>query len=225
MDLPTAAALLDRFVQPSLTVRVGALEAQLRAAKTQQIPAQLAAQSVSARLLAAAFEMKRASAQIDVVIHALAIALLLPDILSPDESVISTSLGAGNTGRAFDLETDRRVAEFKFIRWQGGAEAIRQNSLFKDFFQLAEHETTKRKQVFVLGTTIPLAFLNGGRAISSVLSRNVGLTAEFRAKYGDRFSVVRDYYDFRRSEVEVVDVEPALARILDSAGGYVESTG
>jgi hypothetical protein len=37
------------------------------------------------------------------------------------------------TGRSFDLETSDRVAvaEFKFIRWQGGPESIRQNQLFK----------------------------------------------------------------------------------------------
>jgi hypothetical protein len=43
------------------------------------------------------------------------------------------------TGRSFDLETSYRVAvaEFKFIRWQGGPESIRQNQLFKDFYLLA----------------------------------------------------------------------------------------
>ena len=40
-----------------------------------------------------------------------------------------------------DLETNHRVAEFNFSHWQGGADTIRQNSLFKDFFQLAEYQT------------------------------------------------------------------------------------
>jgi hypothetical protein len=72
-------------------------------------------------------------------------------------------------GRA--LETDRRVAEFKFIHWRGGADAIRQNSLFKDYYLLAEHPTKKRKELFVLDTTHPLKFLRGGRALRSVLSK------------------------------------------------------
>ena len=59
------------------------------------------------------------------------------------------SLGAGNTGRAFDLETNKRIAEFKFIRWQGGPEAIRQNALFKDFYFMAEHAGVKRKYLYV----------------------------------------------------------------------------
>jgi hypothetical protein len=32
-------------------------------------------------------------------------------------------IGAGYTGREFDLETNYRVAEFKFIHWRGGPEA------------------------------------------------------------------------------------------------------
>ena len=62
------------------------------------------------------------------------------------------SLGAGNTGRAFDLETNQRIAEFKFIHWQGGPESIRQNSLFKDFYEMAEYDTRKQKFLYVLGT-------------------------------------------------------------------------
>jgi hypothetical protein len=36
----------------------------------------------------------------------------LPKILEPGELVQSLSLGDGNTGRAHDLETDRRIDEF-----------------------------------------------------------------------------------------------------------------
>ena len=82
--------------------------------------------------------------QINVVIHALGILLCLPHILRPGEVIDYVSLGAGNTGRAFDLETSLRIAEFKFIHWQGGPESIRQNSLFKDFYEMAEHETQNR---------------------------------------------------------------------------------
>jgi hypothetical protein len=63
------------------------------------------------------------------VIHALGILLCLPHILRPGEVIDYVSLGAGNTGRAFDLETSLRVAEFKFIHGQGGPGSIRQNSL------------------------------------------------------------------------------------------------
>jgi hypothetical protein len=77
---------------------------------------------------------------VNVAIHALGILLALPEILEVlevGEVVEELSLGAGNTGRAFDLVTNVRVAEFKFIKWRGGAEAIRQNGLFVDVFHLA----------------------------------------------------------------------------------------
>jgi hypothetical protein len=94
------------------------------------------------------------------------------------------SLGAGNTGRAFDLETNQRIAEFKFIHWQGGPESIRQNSLFKDFHEMAECETPKEKYLCVLGTEHGEKFFNGGRALSSVLKGNVTLRKKFTDKFG-----------------------------------------
>jgi hypothetical protein len=124
---------------------------------------------VGREALAAAAEMKRLAGQINVTIHALGILLCLPHILEPGERVEYVSLGAGNTGREFDLETNLRVAEFKFIRWRGGAESIRQNSVFKDYLLLAEHPTAKRKYLYLLGTEHALKFLRGGRALSSVL--------------------------------------------------------
>jgi hypothetical protein len=74
-------------------------------------------------VLMAAAEMKRLAGQINVVIHSLGILLCLPHILEVGEQVEKVSLGAGNTGREFDLETNYRVAEFKFVHWRGGPEA------------------------------------------------------------------------------------------------------
>ena len=88
------------------------------------------------------------------------------------------------------METNHRIAEFKFIQWRGGAEVIRQNQLFKDFFLLAESGSDKRKYLYVVGTKYPLKFLNAGRAINSVLSRNVALLQQFRSKFGDQFQTV-----------------------------------
>jgi hypothetical protein len=42
------------------------------------------------------------------------------------------------------------------LRWRGGPEAIRQNSIFKDVFQLAQSESAKRKYLYLLGTEYPL---------------------------------------------------------------------
>jgi hypothetical protein len=66
-------------------------------------------------LAAAAAALKRLAGQINVFIHATGILLCLPHILEPGESVEHVSLGAGNTGRECDLESNYRITEFKFI--------------------------------------------------------------------------------------------------------------
>jgi hypothetical protein len=133
-------------------------------------------------------------------------AFFWPQILEKGETVEYVSLGAGNTGREFDLETNCRIAEFKFIHWRGGAESIRQNQLSKDFYLLAESTSKKRKYLYVLGAKIPLHFLNGGRNLESVLSRNVKLLNDLRSRHGDKYKKVCDYYLAHRHLVAIEDV-------------------
>jgi len=45
-----------------------------------------------------------------------------------------------------------------------------------------EHDTAKTKELYVLGTQHPKKFLNGGRALSSVMSRNNRLWGDFQRK-------------------------------------------
>lgn len=100
--------------------------------------------------------------QVHVLVHAAGILVALPHILEPDEMIESLSLRAGNTGKDFDLVTSRRLAEFKFIRWKGGPESIRQNSVFQDFFHLAAAETDRRRVLYLLELAQPLRFFRGG---------------------------------------------------------------
>ena len=139
--------------------------------------------------------------------HALGILTALPYILDQDEQIKYLSLGAGNTGNDFDLETDKRVAEFKFTNWQGSPESIRQNRLFIDFFNLAEQETQKRKCLYVIDKKYPLCFLNGGRALNSVLSKNQKAATKFFSKYVDRYKVVSEYYRDFSQKVEIIELK------------------
>src|SRR5204862_2851442 len=123
-------------------------------------------------LLNGALTIKELAGQVHVVIHAVGILVALPYILERDERIESVSLGAGNTGRDHDLVTDRRIAEFKFIAWRGGAESIRQNALFIDLFNLASAEGRKGRYLYVVDREHPDRFLTSRRALSSVLSRN-----------------------------------------------------
>jgi hypothetical protein len=218
MDLAERITAFQRFCGPDLTRTLAGAEAALRGATTEELQSLLGGTDATNDAITGAGELKRIAGQIHVAIHALGILLCLPDLLEPGETVEYVSLGAGNTGRAFDLETDRRVAEFKFIRWRGGSESIRQNSLFKDFFLLAEHPTHKRKYLYVLGTKFPLRFLNGRRALSSVL-KDAPLAAVFRERYGERYERVRDYFLPRQEIVTIQDISgllPGLSALPDA---------
>jgi hypothetical protein len=212
MELIDAIAALDKFSGQDLTRTLSHIESSIQGGTRDNCCPLLFEHHAHPGTLAAARLVKRVAGQINVVLHALGILLCLPKVLQPGEVIKSVSLGAGNTGKPFDLETDRRIAEFKFIAWQGGPEAIRQNSLFKDFYCLAENASTKSKHLYVVGTEFPLRFLNGQRAIKSVLSKNVKLHEDFRAKYPD-YRVVRDYYLPRRDLVWVEDVAAMLPEL------------
>ncbi|SRR6266550_4167304 len=134
ISLAKAAKRIEAFEQGSLTDRLSGLEALFENADRKRSVDFCGSQEVGFGLLQAALELKEVAGQINVLIHAAGILAALPSILKDSETVQTLSLGAGNTGRRFDLVTNRRIAEFKFIHWRGGAEAIRQNSLFKDFY-------------------------------------------------------------------------------------------
>lgn len=212
--LKAAAAIAELGAGPELTARIGTIEAELVGKKRRAAERTIAGHDIDDVLLKGALTIKDLAGQIHVVIHAVGILVALPHILERDEHIESVSLGAGNTGRAHDLVTDRRIAEFKFIEWRGGSESIRQNSLFIDLFNLASAETTKRRYMYVVDRTQPDRFLGNRRTLTSVLSRNAGAAARFTALYGERFRTVADYADYIKGQVEIVDLReivPAFA--------------
>jgi len=214
IELSGAITALQAFCGSDLMQTIERIEGSLRNTTLDTCTAALAACGTTPGVLSAAGLIKRIAGQINVVIHALGILLCLPRVLKPGEVIEYVSLGAGNTGRAFDLETNQRIAEFKFIRWQGGPESIRQNGLFKDFYKMAEDTSCREKFLYVLGTEHGEKFFNGGRAMSSILSRNVKLRNAFAQKYGDRYRTVRDYYLPRKGLVVVQDVSPFVPELV-----------
>lgn len=222
LAIEDAIHLLQTFRGADLTQTIYQIEKSLRGVSAESYSTVLTTSGAKAEVLGAAGLVKQLAGQINVVVHALGILLCLPHILRPGEIIEYVSLGAGNTGRAFDLETDLRVAEFKFIRWQGGPESIRQNSLFKDFYEMAEHETRKEKYLYVLGTEHGEKFFNAGRALSSVLSRNVKLRNKFNEKFGDQYRTVREYYLPRKGLVVIQDVSPFVPELVAVAAEAAE---
>ena len=205
--LVEAVALLEALTKASgLTPWIAGLEVGLLGADGAKVGAAIERDGIGRETLDAALLIKRVSGQINVLVHAIGILNALPYILGPGERVVSLSLGAGNTGRPYDLETDERVAEFKFTAWRGGPESIRQNQLFKDLFYLVSRPTTKRRYLYVVGKARPMHFFEHGRALTSVLSKDAATEARFRAMYGDQFRTVREYYATVRHLVQIVDL-------------------
>ena len=207
MNINEAIKTIERFKGSDFKDSIATIEADIVGFDRSGLDRYCDERHIDDDLLNSAFEVKRASSQIDVTIHATGILHSLKYILERGETIESLSLGAGNTGKRFDLETNLRVAEFKFIHWKGGSEATRQDSLFKDFFELAEYETEKRKCLYVMGTDLPLRFLSGGRALSSVLSRDPKkFLLTIADNYGPDITKVRDYYYLKKDEVEIHDI-------------------
>ena len=213
MKLEEAARRVQDFEAGSLTDRLSNLELIFQGLGANQAKELCAANKLDPNLLSASFELKKLAGQINVVIHSTGVLASLPSILEEGEKIGYLSLGAGNTGKQFDLETTHRIAEFKFINWKGGSESIRQNSLFKDFFGLAEEETEKKKYLYVLGIEKPLKFFTGKRKLSSVMSKNIALQSKFTSIYASRFSVVNEYFKFRENDVQIVDIAPVLPEL------------
>jgi hypothetical protein len=212
MNIADAIESLQAFTGDGLTSTISNIESQFGGASGGQTPQMVDHLNATARALTAAATIKTASAQIDTAIHALGILRCLEHMLEDGELIDYLSLGAGNTNRRFDLETDRRVVEFKFINWQGGSETVRQNSLFKDFANLAEYQRDKLRQLCVLGDQHPFAFLTRRRTIASVCSNNSTLLGLLNTKYPD-IAVVHEYYDLHADRVTIVDVSSWLPEL------------
>lgn len=213
---------LSRFTGSSLTRKLSYVESAVRGVAPDRCSDLLRDFGAVANALAAAAEIKRQAGQINVTIHALGILLCLPHILEPEERIEYVSLGAGNTGRKYDLATNLRISEFKFIKWQGGSETIRQNSIFKDFVQLEENPTSKRKYLYLMGTQHAIRFFESGRVLESVLSRNEKLRTSFFGRFGNRFKTVRDYYQVHHAGVKIEDVSGWLPE-LSAIGQAINS--
>lgn len=207
-ELLSAFELVRAFKGSSLATRIAWLEQEAEHRSRNQITELLANDQVTAELMRSAVEVKRAAGQIDEVVHAVGTLLALPDILGQDEVVECLSLGAGNTGRAFDLETNKRVAEFTFIDWKGGAESIRKQKLFKDFYCLAESTTLKDRFIYVLGDDHAQRVFTIRSSCKGMLRKFADLQGELVGKYGADITV-REYYQLKKHLIRIVNLKSA----------------
>ncbi len=113
--LRSAEAVRALGVSRELREHISELERTLAGKDRDEATTLVAENGITGDVLLAALAIKAMAGQINVVVHALGILVSLPYLLEDGEVIEGLSLGAGNTGRCHYLETDRRVAEFKFI--------------------------------------------------------------------------------------------------------------
>src|SRR5580765_1512540 len=109
-DFVSAIKSVKAFTGTDLTQTLVTVEAAIRGNTALNCLRTLEECGAESAVLDAASLIKHLAGQVNVVIHALGILLCLPKILSPTEVIDYVSLGAGNTGRPFDLETNERIA-------------------------------------------------------------------------------------------------------------------
>ena len=163
-------------------------------------------------LLTEKLYIKQLAVQVDVAIHAYGILLALSKIMLDGEVIEYLSLGAGNTGKAFDVATSKRIAEFKFAKWDNGSNTIRQNGIFKDFLELALNTKSdgRVKQIYCISASDVIKFLsNSERSLASVLSRNPANKKypEIQAQY----KTVKAFYNAYEDKVEIIELSDYIA--------------
>lgn len=122
LPLEDSFQALSRFLSGRpLTNVIADLEYSLDGVRPHEAGPLVADAGVDVQLLRATVAVRAGVGRLNDLIHAAGIALALPHLLDADETVTNRpSLAAGNDpSRPFDLETDRRICEFKFSRWSG----------------------------------------------------------------------------------------------------------
>ena len=196
----------------NLASEIAKLENALRFKQPSLVSEVIGLNSTGIDFVNSASIVKKAISQIDVIIHAYGILNLLPIILEHDEVIEYLSLGAGNTGKNFDLETNKRIAAFKFINWSGSHDTIRQNTTFKDLFSLAECSTNKQRFLYVLNKGFVLKFLLNNRAIKSVLNKTA--YEKFIQIHGSKYKTVSEYYNDKKHLVQIVDIKDIYPELI-----------
>ncbi|WP_433288357.1 hypothetical protein [Micromonospora sp. CA-244673] len=214
------ATLLAFIGSADLTERIAVLEARMNGTG-RSTAADLAEDSgMSLDLLLAALLVRKHAGRLSDIIHAAVITQVLPLILEEGERVLQRpSLAAGNDpSRPYDLETDRRVAEFKMSVWKG-ADAMRKRAAFADLVHLALDQSGRRAQLYVAGPAA-IHFLRTakGSAAWGLNRSSPVLRRRFEERFGSLEVPIRDFTAERAAHVELVD----LTNLLPAIGPAIE---
>jgi hypothetical protein len=210
-DLEVAVRTLARFISDApLTTTIAELEHDLDGRRKDEVEAIIRARGFSSDLLRGAMLIRGRLGRINDLIHATAITLALSELMTPGEVLLRPSLAAGNDpSRPYDVETDRRVAEFKLSRWDG-SDAMRKRQVFKDLVHLAADTSGRRAELYVLGTR-PLHFLRETRSTAAWgLDRSPATQTLFEERFGRLDVPIRDFTNGPGSHVTILNLEEQL---------------
>jgi hypothetical protein len=210
------AALLRFLDRAPLRLTIDNLADTLRRTDPSDVAVLLGQHGLSAAVLEAALIAREKLARLGDVIHAAAIALLLPDLLEPGEVVMHASLDArADPEEPFDLVTDRRVCQFHVAIWNG-SDATAKRMLVRDLIYLAALAAERRPDLYVLGEW-PLRFLSETDVpVSWAIRGSAPTEALYLERFGDPDTPISRFRLTEASHVSVTDIGPRLtARFAD----------
>lgn len=210
-DLATALQELTGFLEStSLTSMTAELEHEIAGCTRDDLAPLLVERRITPRLLTAALRVREDFGRLNDVIHATAIVLALSSLLEPGETLKRPSLAAGNDpSRPFDVETDQRIAEFKFARWDGH-DAMRKRQVFKDLVHLAADDSGRSAELYVLGER-PLRFLRTTKSAASwALDRSPTTASVFEERFGSLAMPIPEFVEGPAKHVQLINLEERL---------------
>lgn len=218
-ELQDAARVLAAFIgDGELTSTIADLEHALDGRRGGELRELLSSRRVSLELLRSALLIRGQLGRINDVIHAVGIGLALEELIEPGEVLSRPSLAAGNDpSRPYDLETDRRVAEFKFGRWDAGSNAARKREAFKDLVGLAADDSERRAELYVLGPR-PIRFLRETRSTARwALNKSIRMTELYERRFGSLDTPISAFVSGPAQAVAIMDLEQRLPHLFDPA--------
>ncbi|GLY35840.1 hypothetical protein Amsp01_018640 [Amycolatopsis sp. NBRC 101858] len=200
------ASLVDFLTVEDLTTRIRRMEQRLEGAQLRNVDGLNG--GMTDELLQAALLVRQHAGRVNDLIHAATIVRALPKILEPGEYIVRRpSLASGNDpDRPFDLETDRRVAEFKTARWKG-ADTMRKRLLVADLAGLVLKHGDRRAELYVFGR-LPLDFLRTSTStVEWMLGRSApNLREAYKQRFGSAEMTVREFTAGPAAEVALRDL-------------------
>lgn len=216
-----AAAVLS---QTNVASTISSLERELSRADLTTAMRASARLGLDGDLLVSALRARRDLGRINDIVHATAILVSLPALLEANEVIRRPpSLTAANVhSRRFDLETNRRLAEFRFAVWDG-SDVGRQRGLVADLAHLALHDQTDRRlrQLYVVGER-PIEFLRTTRSkLISALARGGRVKTDLVEAQVDLEMPISEFLRDLAGDVELID----LCERVPEVGHTIEALG